>query len=146
MITTDRAALRKQFALLLKTAIEGASKPAEKVYDYQIDDWGTLNPIVAVTEAGSEWRRLTTQGGVPSGHALAIHAFVLYATPGDTITAAQSEDMLGPIVAGLAGVVYANQVVTNYWSSIEWAGQSTIEPVKIRGKEYRHEAVLLRFR
>jgi hypothetical protein len=147
MITTDRAALRKAFALLVKTAIEGASKPAEKVYDYQVADFGTLNPVVVVTEAGSEWKRLTTQGGVPAGHALAVHVFVLYATPDNTaITEATSEDMLSPIMAGLASVVYANQVKSGSWSSIEWIGQSTVDPVKMRGREYRHESVMLMFR
>ncbi len=146
MITPDRAALRKQFAALLVAAIEGASKPVEKVYDYQVDDWGALNPIVAVTEAGSEWRRLTVQGGIPDNHALAIHVFVLYATADGTITPAQSEDMLSPIVAGVASVVYTNQRRASYWDGIDWAGQTAIEPVKIRGKEYRHEAILLRFK
>lgn len=146
MVTSDRAALRKQFAALLVAAIEGATKPAEKVYNYQVADWGTLNPIVAVTEAGSEWRRLTMQGGIPDSHALAIHAFVLYATADGAITPAQSEDMLSPIAAGVADVVFANQRLANYWDGIDWAGESDINPVKIAGREYRHEAILLRFR
>jgi hypothetical protein len=147
MITSDRAALRKAFALLVKTAIEGAAKPAEKVYDYQVANFGTYNPVVVVTEAGSEWKRMTTQGGVPSGHALAVHVFCLYATNDNTtISEATSEDMLSPIMAGIANVVYANQVKSGSWSSIEWMGQSTVEPVKMRGLEYRHESVLLMFR
>lgn len=146
MVTNDRAALRKEFAALLVTELEGASKPAEKVYDHQVADWGALNPVVAVTEAGSEWRRLTMQGGIPDAHVLAVHAFVLYATADGEITPEQSEDMLSPIAAGVANVVYANPVRAGYWGAIEWAGQSAIEPVKIRGNEYRHESILLRFR
>jgi hypothetical protein len=62
------------------------------------------------------------------------------------ITPQSSEDMLSPIVSGLAEVVYANQVYSGLWGAIDWDGPSTIDPVKINGNEYRHEAVLLRFR
>jgi len=54
--------------------------------------------------------------------------------------------MLSPIIAGLADVVYTNQVMADYWGGIDWAGQSVVEPVKIAGREYRHEVVLLRFK
>jgi hypothetical protein len=146
MITSDRAALRKAFAALLVTALEGAAKPAEKVYDHQVADFGTYNPVVVVTEGGSEWQRFTSQGGIPAGHTLIVHSFVLYATADGAITEAQSEDMLSPIASGVAGVVYTHQVLASTWSGIEWAGSSAIDPIKIRGNEYRHEAIVLRFR
>lgn len=145
MLIADRAALRKRFALLLAVAIEGSGKPAAKVYDHQVADWGTLNPIVSVTEAGSEWKRFTSQGGIPDHHLLAIHAFVLYGTADGSITPQQSEDMLSPIISGVAEVVYNNQVMAGYWSAIEWAAVSAIAPEKIDGREYRHEVVLLKF-
>jgi hypothetical protein len=146
--SSDRAAIRKAFAQLVKAALEGADKPAAKVYDYQVADWGTLNPVVVVTEVGSEWARFTSQGGRPIGHGLAVHVFVLYATPkpDQSITPEMSEDMLSPIANGLAEVVYANQVFAGLWGAIDWEGSSVIDPLKINGNEYRHEAVLLRFR
>jgi hypothetical protein len=154
MITSDRAALRKYFASLCKTALEGSTKPCAKVYDHQTADWGTLSPLLVITEAGTEWVQLTHGGAlVPRAHFLAVHAFAVYATADGAIGEDDSEDMLSPIQSGLAGVVSSNRVgrqtiggvTTDYWSSVGYEARSQVEPVKIKGREYRHEVVVLRF-
>ena len=146
MITNDRAALRKYFAGLCKTALEGATKPCAKVYTHQTADWGTLSPVLVVTEAGTEWAQLTHGGSlVPRAHYLAVHAFAVYATADGAIGEDDSEDMLSPIQSGLAGVVSSNRVAASYWSSVGYEARSQVEPVKIKGREYRHEWVVLRF-
>jgi hypothetical protein len=154
MVNADRAAVRVYFASLCKTALEGNNKPCSKVYDHQIADWGTASPVLVVTEAGTEWAQVTNGGPfIPLAHYLALHAFVLYATADGTITNANSEAMLGPIQSGLAGVISANrsgsqtvgQVTTKMWASITYDGRSAIEPLKLKGREYRHEVVIVRF-
>lgn len=146
MITDDRAALRVYFAGLCRAALEGSGKPCAKVYDYQVSDWGMYSPVLVVTEAGTEWTQLTLGGPVkPQAHYLAVHAFVVYATADGAIGEDDSEALLSPIQAGLAGVVSANRKASNYWSSIGYEARSTVEPVKIKGREYRHEYVVLRF-
>lgn len=146
MITSDRSALRIYFAGLCQTALEGSTLPCAKVYDHQTADWGTLSPVLVITEAGTEWMQLTHGGGfTPRAHFLAVHAFVVYATADGTIGEDDSEAMLSPIQSGLAGVLSANRSVATYWSSIGYEARSQVEPVKIKGREYRHEVVILRF-
>jgi hypothetical protein len=154
MITNDRADLRVFFTSLVVAALEGPSKPCAKVYNHQTADFGTLSPVLVVTEAGTEWMQLTLGGPMmPKAHFLAVHAFVLYATANGSIGEDDSEAMLSPIQEGLAGVVQANRVgkktvdgeTTNYWSSIAYEARSQVEPVKIKGQEYRHEWVVLKF-
>jgi hypothetical protein len=154
MLNSDRAGLRVFFASLCKTAMEGSGKPCAAVYDHQKTNWGTKSPVLVVTEAGTEWTQITNGGPfAPLAHYLAIHAFVLYATADGKIAEADSESMLSPIQAGLAAVMSANKtgkktvggVTTTYWVSLTYEARSQIEPVKIEGREYRHETTVLRF-
>jgi|MudIll2142460700_1097286.scaffolds.fasta_scaffold374816_2 hypothetical protein len=145
MISSDRAALRVYFAGLCKTALEGSGKPCAAVYDHQTADWGTLSPVLVITEAGTEWTQLTHGSGfMPRAHYLAVHAFAVYATADGKIGEDDSESMLSPIQSELAEVLSDNRN-SAYWSSISYEARSTVDPVKIKGREYRHEVVVLRF-
>ena len=150
MLIADRATLRHTFAGLVKPELEGPGKPCNLVSDGQIADWGTRSPVMVITEAGTEWIQLTTKGQyIPAAHYLAVHVFVLYATTDGSITEAESEDQLAPIQIGLFEVISSHrshQVGVDWiWKSIIPDGRSTIEPLKLKGLEFRHEVILLRF-
>ena len=125
--------------------MEGSGKSCQKVIDHQTLDFAGQSPVVVITEGGSEWQRFTSRGGRPIGHQLAVHLFVLYATPDGAITEEDSEGMLSPILADLAGVVYEHQT-DDLWAAIDWTSMSQIMPARINGADYRHETVTLTFR
>jgi hypothetical protein len=112
----------------------------QKVYGYRAIDWGVQSPILAVTEGGTEWTQLTMGGPlVPKSHSLAVHVFVFVPDDDD----GDAEARLSPISIGLAGVIGANRKATN-WSSITSAA-STIDALKLQGREYIHEVTQLTF-
>lgn len=146
MVTANRATVRSAFAALVTTALEYAAianptGPVQKVYGYRVINWGTQSPIMAITEEGTEFGQLTNGGPLqPIGHTLAAHVFVF--VPDDD--AGSAEPLLSPIGIGLAGVVSANKKTSN-WTSITIGG-STIESIKLQGREYLHETTPLTFR
>jgi len=139
MITTRRAC-REALAALLQTALVGAGKPAQAVYDYQIGDFAGASPVVVVSSAGSSYDDLSFQGLSPS-YDLNIHVFVVYAATGWTED--DAENALDAISETIAAVLAANKVAAN-WDGIAWVGSSKTLSVDIGGVDYRTEIISIK--
>lgn len=141
-IFIDRTVLQNALVGLLQTALVGTGKPVQAVYAYQVADIGTQSPVVIVTSNGSHRRNPEKSLRNTSLIYLDVHVLVLYASPADGWTEANSEAALNTIEKGIDGVVADNNE-TSSWMNLDFAGKSEIEPTVIGGKEYRYEVIPL---
>jgi hypothetical protein len=150
MADSSRKIARKHLGSLLKTALEGTGKEAEKVYDH-VPAKFTASPVVCVgsyyTAAGG--RGMGASGVAKAVFRLAIMLFVAVAE-GTNYTAADAEDKLDDLEAGARGVVRANPAASGKWDIMRFAGQKTntdpslptrIVPVKVGGLPYNMETI-----
>ena len=142
VVFVDRTVVQNALATLLQAALVGTGKPAQAVYAYQVADIGTQTPVVIVTSPGSNRRNPFKSPRDTSLVYLDVHVLVLYASPADSWTEANSEAALNTIEKLINGVVADNDE-TATWMHIDFAGQTRIDPVIIAGKEYRYEVIPL---
>ena len=140
-VFVDRTLVQTTLATLLTAALVGAGKPVQAVFDYQVDDIGTKSPVVIVTSKGSNRRNPEKSARNKSWVYPDVHVLVRYSN-GTGWTPRDSEVALNTIEKLIAGVVADNQETT-VWMSLDFNGQSEIEPVVISGKEYRYETIPL---
>ena len=72
----NRADVREGFAVLAEAALVGTGKPFQKVYGYQIGDFGSEAPVLLVLSEGSRRDRKTNGGKYDSLFRLALLTFV----------------------------------------------------------------------
>lgn len=140
---TTRAEVRQAFAALLTSELVGTGKLAEAVYSYQVGDFGTLSPVVAVLSAGTQRTQLTRLGSI-SSYWLDVYVFALYALEDGTLTESDAEDRLDAIEKVISAAVDTHQV-TAQWGKIEYEGRTVTDGIVIGGLGYRRELIPLKF-
>jgi len=140
-MSVSRDPIRKAFAALLNTALVGSGKPVEAVYDYQIGDISTYNPVVMVYSGPIQRRRV--YGCEDVDITLYADVYVLYADSTSGWTKADAEDAIDAIESAIAAVVAdPNHTLNQSGHSISYAEEPTrMEGVEIGGVEYCREVI-----
>jgi len=142
-MASNRETARDALAALIQTAMVGAGKPVQAVYNYLPADLAGQSPVVTVTSAGSLRLPLTAIGS-RAEFLLQVDVFVLYNDQAGW-TEADAEDRLDLIEATLATLVDANQVSAP-WSALSYAEASsrTTAVTVLGGESYAWETMRLR--
>lgn len=142
-MASNRELARDALAACISTAMTGAGKPVQRVYNYLPADLGGESPVVTVTSAGSLRLPLTALGS-RAEFLLQVDVFVLYNDQAGW-TEAQAEDRLDLIEATLATLVDANQK-TAPWEALSYAEPSsrTTAVTVLGGESYAWETIRLR--
>jgi hypothetical protein len=142
-MASNRETARDALAALIQTAMVGAGKPVQAVYNYLPADLAGQSPVVTVTSAGSLRLPLTAIGS-RAEFLLQVDVFVLYNDQAGW-TEAHAEDRLDLIEATLATLVDANQVSAP-WSALSYAEASsrTTAVTVLGGESYAWETMRLR--
>jgi hypothetical protein len=77
----NRQDIREAFGVLLIAAIEGSGKPAQKVFDFPVGDFGGRYSVVTLDSQPSTRGKQAQVTRVASNVKLDVHTFVLYAHP-----------------------------------------------------------------
>lgn len=139
-MSTSRATVREQLAVLLTSALVGTSKPCQAVYDYQPATFSGQSPVVTVSSAGSMRTRFTMQGNRLTAY-LYIHIFVLYADADSGWTESDAEDRLDLIEKTIEETLQTYRTHPSYWSNIAYSEPSQASSAEIGGDEYRVEVI-----
>ena len=76
----NRKTVRQAWGSILQTALVGASKPVQVVYDHLVSSWGGQSPVVMVTVAGTRRdAELTHDQNYSPAVFLETHVLVKYA-------------------------------------------------------------------
>ncbi len=125
--------------LLFSQQLTGSGKPVQVVYDHEVGDWGTNDPVVYLTGRGSQRHDDNDPLSHSASFALDAHVWVRYAKEG--VTEADSENTLDDIEALIADTVQSDTVSGGLLSH---DGESVVDALEIGGVEYRHEVIPLR--
>ncbi len=139
MIVLSRKAVRQAVGLLLQNTLTGTGNPAQAVYDHEVGDWGTQDPVVYVT-GRSAYRHDDNdpQKGLAS-FGLDVHVWVRYVKDG--VTEADSENTLDDIEAKVADTVLEDVSSGGF---LAHDGESIVDALELGGVQYRHEVIPLR--
>ena len=143
----NRADVREGFAVLAEAALVGTGKPFQKVYGYQIGDFGSEAPVLLVLSEGSRRDRKTNGGKYDSLFRLALLTFVQEAE--GSWTNADVEDALDSCEKAIADLVIDVSTKSGsggLWDFAALEDFSAIRPAKIGGRLYKMEerALLIR--
>jgi len=136
-VATSRETVRDALVTLLDAALSGTVKT---VTGSKVGDMAGKTPLVAVLSSGVSRERMTFLGTIPTFY-LEIQTWVRQATT--DWTNAQAEDALDTIESLIAGVIEDN-VETDDWTSLEYAGQSVVMDLIGGGISYYMERIPLR--
>lgn len=139
-MSTSRATIREQLAVILNTALVGTSKPCQAVYDYQPATFSGQSPVVTVSGAGSMRTPFTMQGNRLTAY-LYIHVFTLYADADSGWTESDAEDRMDLIEKTIAETLQTYRKHTGYWINIAYSEPSQESSAEIGGDEYRIEVI-----
>lgn len=148
--TLNRAGVRQALATVLATKLTGVGGSAEEVFDHQVGDFGTKNPVVVVTVAGSEPELFDTMGDDAAFQQvdLNVFVFVLYTATDDAgnvvWTEEESEDRLDLIHKQIIDALLDNPSLGGVVDEVKPNGRSTIVPYAPGGIPYRVELIPLR--
>ena len=137
MSNTSRKAVRAALAALLETKLVGSGLPVKTVVDTKQKVLKGKTPLVAVLSGGTNPKRVTFMGAVPT-FMLSVQVWVLQEGTGWTLE--QSLDALDDIEA-LIREVYSDNASTTNWSMIEYDGNSVVEEVTTDGGIYYVETI-----
>lgn len=140
----DRTDVQNAFSTLVNASLVGSGKPLQAFYGYQIAEPGKKLAVGIITASGSNRRNPFHSLRDQSQIFLDVHILVLYADTTNGWTEAQSEARLNLIEKGIDEIV-ANNPETSTWMSVDFAGQSEIQPTTIGGVDYRYEVIPLVF-
>lgn len=135
---SERREIREYIATLLENNLIGTGKPVQKVYSYQVGDFGGRSPVVTVTSHGTDYAKTTVRTS-RAVHWVNMHTFVVYA--GAHWTEKNCEDALDRIQYEAVALLLD---LDDAPYSITVDGPSQTGSVVIGGKEYRTEVVRLR--
>jgi len=138
----SRETVRDAVATLLEAALVGVGKPAQAVYNYQIEDFGEQSPVVVVSSGPSHRGRLDSKELGDTAFAIDIYAFVLYATEDGTWTEANSEDSLDGLEKAIIDAL-VDGFDSQPWLFVDMPDWSLVQPIMIGENEYRRESVTL---
>ncbi len=125
--------------LLFSQELTGPGKPVQVVYDHEVGDWGTNDPVVYLPGRGSQRHDDNDPLSHSVSFALDAHVWVRYAKEG--VTEADSENTLDDIEAMIADTVQSD---TLSGGLLAHDGESAVDALQIGGVEYRHEVIPLR--
>lgn len=143
--SVNRETIRDALAALLDTALVTTLQSTKIVYNYLVSDFKGRSPVVVVTSAGGERRKIAQPLVGHTQALLEVHTFVLYALADESWTEQQSEDRLDLIEKQINDVLIDNYVYPGYWQHIDYQLPSEVDPipVKVGGDVYRHETIYL---
>ena len=139
MSVLSRKTVRQAVGALLSAALTGTGKPCQVVYDHEVGDWGTQDPIAYVTGRSS----LRHDDNDPlkglQSFGMDVHVWVRYVKDG--VTEADSENTLDDIEGLIADTALTD---TSSGGFLAHDGESIVDALEIGGVEYRHEVIPLR--
>jgi len=152
MSGVSRTDSQEHLGLLLKNALEGVGKPAEKVFDHLADDF-TESTVICVATSGSA-SAIQGIGGTKgkSRHRYSICIFIAVPEPENVVwTAKLAQSKLNDMYIGARDVVLANKAAAGHWlnlkffseEGVEYGDFSQIIPVKVAGKDYDMEKIFV---
>ncbi len=139
MSTTNRKIVRQAVGALMTAALTGAGKPVQVVFDHEVGDWGTQDPVCYVTGRGSLRHDDNDPLAKTASFALDMHVWVRYVKTG--VTEADSENTLDDIEQLVNDTVQGD---TSSGSLLSHDGESVVDALEIGGVEFRHEIIPLR--
>ena len=137
-MSADRETVRDGLTGLLTTALVGTGLPVQAVLGYRAGTFDGKSPVVVVSSAGIEHRRMTMAGSLATVY-LQVDVFVLYSDEG-TWGEDDAEDALDDIEQRIYDVIDANQV-NAYWRSIDYAERTQRVDVAVGGVDYIREVI-----
>ena len=147
MASLNRTTVREALAASLETALVGVGLPAQAVYNYQVGDFGTQNPVVVVTSRGTDRVKDsgTFDGMFATNVLLNVFVFCLYTEVDDggtiVMTEQQSEDRLDLIEAEIADQLLADPSLGGVVDEVLPDGATEVTSAVLGGKEYRVERI-----
>lgn len=144
MAAVNRETVRDGLAGLLTTALVGAGKPCQAVYNYKAGDFQGQSPVVLVTSAGSQRTHPGYTTRYENVFSLAIQVWVLYADPAASWGEDDAEDRIDLVEKSIADVLAANKSYAGYWHSIDYAGPTQIVEGNLGGDDYLIEMITVK--
>lgn len=140
----SRDQVRIEWANRVRAHLVTTVQLVQTVYEYQVGNFGTENPVIIVT-AGGTGRPPMTIKGVRAEFYIELHVFVLYALEDGSWNESQSETRLD-LIEKEVGAMLTDPQSSIYWNEVDYFGRSIIEPIQIGGQWYRYEIIPLIFR
>lgn len=137
MSSTSREVVRDALVTLLAAEMVGAGLPVKTVVGSKVGDLAGLTPLVAVLSGGTTRERITFLGAMPRFF-LEVQVWVIQEATG--WTTAEAEDALDRIESLIAGV-FADNVNTGNWTTLEYDGRSTVMELSVAGLPYYMERI-----
>ncbi len=134
----NRKTIRKALTALLETALVGAGKPAQAIYDYKASDFEGQSPVIVVSSGPSDRTKQAQPTRANSLILLDIDVFTAYAEA--NWTEENSEDAQDDLEKAISDVLLDNDT-TNDWEQLQFNGASEVDFNVVGGKLYRQETI-----
>lgn len=143
--SVNRSVVQIELARILELHLTGDGNPVQKVYYYQVADFGKNSPVIIVAGGKVHRGSVADDDKDMTSFRLWVHLFVLYENAESNITEKESELQFNYIEKRIADVVRQYTVPTqNSWFTLSHDGDSESGPVLLNELDYRHEAIPLK--